>query len=621
MLGFLETLKNKHTDDESIQAFNEIENQIREKKYGLVWEEHEESVDRLLKENIPVFIEDEKKKIQITEDAFNFILEGDNLQSLYLLKKTHRGAIDLIYIDPPYNRGKNDFIYDDNIVDNNDVFRHSKWISFMRKRLFIAKALLSDIGCIFISIDDHELYSLKLLCDEIFGEENLIAVMPRISKKAGKNQQPTYASNHDYLICYALNKNRVKFIHQEADSEDYPYTDEYFEERGGYKLNQTLDYDTLGYQDSLDYPITIDGETYYAGQVTEEEYLARKEENPKDGFRWRWSPEMVEYGLQNGFVVVKESENGKRIYTKTYYNAKIEKKAGHYYTDFIDRTVSLTSLEYIQNKYSNDNAKKNIDAFDLGVKFEYSKPVALIKHILTLFPNSITVLDFFAGSGTTAQAVIEQNHIDRGKRKFIICTNNQNDICHKVTYPRVSKTILGYSYTGKKEDTLYEKKLTLRDVKKAETILAEVESIIDDRVSDYNKIVRSFKDGVLKVVGIWDTCYGVEGIPSNLKYYMCDWIPRKPEEYLLTNVLCLHIKEMIELKMGTEIDNIKNILVLNKTDFKTYVYDNTAKDMIQNIWVNQNIVFNSEEMQILSKWEYKYIPKEFFGQEIKEAGE
>ena len=150
MLDFLETLRKEHTDDESIRAFTEIENHLRDKKYGLVWEEHEEAVDVKLRTHIPVFKEDADKKIAAAEgEVYNFILEGDNLQSLYLLEKTHSGCIDIIYIDPPYNTGSKDFKYNDAFVDKTDGFRHSKWLSFMYARLKIARDLLSDTGLIF----------------------------------------------------------------------------------------------------------------------------------------------------------------------------------------------------------------------------------------------------------------------------------------------------------------------------------------------------------------------------------------------------------------------------------------------------------------------------------------
>lgn len=175
MLAYLAQLKQQHTDDESICALNEIEAALTEKKYGLVWEEHTEQVDELLEDNIPVFIEDEERKIVADPDQpFNFLIEGDNLHSLKLLEKTHKGKIDVFYIDPPYNTLKEGFTYSDALVDGNDGFRHSKWISFMYERLQIASILLSKTGIIFISIDENEYAQLKLICDEIFGENNYI---------------------------------------------------------------------------------------------------------------------------------------------------------------------------------------------------------------------------------------------------------------------------------------------------------------------------------------------------------------------------------------------------------------------------------------------------------------
>ena len=187
MIDFLEILRQEHTDDKSIRAINQIENELTEKKYGLVWEEYSEKVDEMLVNNIPIFKEIEDKKILVNEEKpFNFLLEGDNLHSLTLLEKTHTGKVDVIYIDPPYNTGNKDFIYDDKFIDKTDGYIHSKWLSFMSKRLEIAKKLLKDDGIIFISIDDNEQAQLKLLCDNIFGEENLIAtICVELSKTQG----------------------------------------------------------------------------------------------------------------------------------------------------------------------------------------------------------------------------------------------------------------------------------------------------------------------------------------------------------------------------------------------------------------------------------------------------
>lgn len=208
MLEFLESLKAEHTDDKSIRAFTEIENQLRDKKYGLVWEEHTERVDELLEDNIPVFIEDKHRQIATSADGFyNFILEGDNLQSLYLLEKTHKGSIDVIYIDPPYNTLKSGFTYNDTMVDMTDDYRHSKWLSFMNVRLKIAKQLLSPKGVVFISIDNSELYNLKLLCDEIFTEDNFLGNI--VWRTTTDNNVTQITTEHEYILCYALNKGNL----------------------------------------------------------------------------------------------------------------------------------------------------------------------------------------------------------------------------------------------------------------------------------------------------------------------------------------------------------------------------------------------------------------------------
>lgn len=170
MLDFLAQIKEEHKDDDDMLiALGEIESELNAKKYGLVWEQHEEAVDVKMRTHIPVFTENADREITAAAGGvYNFLLEGDNLHSLRLLEKTHTGRIDVIYIDPPYNRGKDDFVYDDNYVGAEDSFKHSKWLSFMEKRLRIAYSLLSEDGLMFVSIDDNEQAALKNLIDEIF---------------------------------------------------------------------------------------------------------------------------------------------------------------------------------------------------------------------------------------------------------------------------------------------------------------------------------------------------------------------------------------------------------------------------------------------------------------------
>lgn len=418
----------------------------KQKKYGLVWEDKPEEVEERLREELPVLIEDNGKAI-ISEDAGapnHILIEGDNLEALTALAYTHEGKIDVIYIDPPYNTGNKDFVYNDSFVDKEDSYRHSKWLSFMSKRLRIAKRLLSDKGVIFISIDDNEQAQLKLLCDEIFGGENFIATFPRITKASGKTTDKI-AQNHDYVLLYAKIENHCVINGLPHDDEGYKYKDEFYQERGKYKLNQTLDYDSLSYSSSLDYPITISNETFYPGGNVDAYMNRKKGQHKRADWAWRWSNDLFKFGYDNGFIVVKSSKNGKRIYTKTYQNVNIEKVGTEYEIVEKDRLKPIQSIQLIDNSFSNDNAKKELSTiFDEKV-FDYPKPTSIMSYLLKAIPNCSYVLDFFAGSGTTLHATMQLNAEDGGKRKCILVTNNENNICEEVTYERNKRVIQGYT--------------------------------------------------------------------------------------------------------------------------------------------------------------------------------
>ena len=228
MLEFLQKIKEEHkNDDEMLIALGEIESELNAKKYGLVWEEHEEKVDVQMRTHIPVFTEVKEREISaVPEKPYNFLLEGDNLHSLYLLEKTHKGAIDLIYIDPPYNTGNKDFVYDDSFVDSTDGFKHSKWLSFMATRLNIAKNLLSREGAIFISIDSNEYAQLKMLCDDIFDESNYIGTLIWRKKTGGGQTDDFFVTEHEYVLGYRKS-SEFKWIEyqDEANIEDFKYSD------------------------------------------------------------------------------------------------------------------------------------------------------------------------------------------------------------------------------------------------------------------------------------------------------------------------------------------------------------------------------------------------------------
>lgn len=364
----------------------------------------------------------------------NLYIEGDNLEVLKLLQTAYYRKVKMIYIDPPYNTG-NDFVYADDFADPIARYKevtqqttksnpetmgrfHTNWLNMMYPRLRLAANLLRDDGVIFISIDDNEITNLRKICDEVFGEENYLGLLPRITKKAGKSTI-AIANNNDFLLIYSKSNN-VKFnLHSHTD-EGFKNSDEYVETRGLYKLNQTLDYDSLQYSPSLDYSIEIEGETFYPG-TSYEKYLERKNgKYARADWAWRWSKELFDFGYKMGFIVIKKTANGSRIYTKTYQKAQIEKTEIGFKIVEIERTKPLSSLEFVENEYSNDNAKKQMISLFESSPFDYSKPISLLKYIISFSTsNDDIILDFFSGSATTAHAVMQLNAEDGGNRKFI----------------------------------------------------------------------------------------------------------------------------------------------------------------------------------------------------------
>lgn len=405
MLKYLEKLKAINNDDEHIRAITEIENALNEKKYGLVWEEHSEKVDEILEHSIPIFVDDEARKITKNEnEAYNFLLEGDNLHSLKLLEKTHRGEIDVIYIDPPYNTGNKDFIYDDSFVDKTDGYAHSKWISFMEKRIRISKRLMSDNGVIFISIDDNEQAQLKLLCDSVFGESNFESFIWKKKGGAG-NTEKIVGCLTEYILCY-FKKKKPGIIKYRNIDRVYKYEDEI----GKYNL-EGIEKTNLGtyYRPTMVFDI-IDKKT-------------GKHFTPGKDKRWTIGQQTVNDLQEIGKLFFDYKKNKVfRIKREDDY----ESAKNVYYNLLID----LGSLSVAK-----DEMKEIIGNREL---FDTPKPIELIKHLVKISSktNSI-ILDFFAGSGTTGHAVMQLNKEDGGNRKYILCTNNENNICEEVTYQRL----------------------------------------------------------------------------------------------------------------------------------------------------------------------------------------
>ena len=599
MLEYLNHLKEIHTDDESRIALGKIETALTEKKYGLVWEEHEEEVDKKLVHNIPVFREVEDKKILADENAgFNFLLEGDNLHSLKLLEKTHKGEIDVIYIDPPYNTKNKEFIYNDTKIGEDDTYRHSKWISFMNERLLLAKKLLSDEGVIFISIDDNEVAQLKLLCDSIFGEQNFIANICRQAIKGG-SRSDNIKTVHDYVLIYAKSKNDMNpFTGLEKEDIEYPYEDG----KGPYAIGRELNKWGAGSrrEDSptMWFPIS--------GPNGEEVYPIR---NDGSEGRWRWGKNKLLKAVEQGEVVFNQRDNGTYIvYEKI---RELKNNTTYFNTWFENNYVNAKGSEAIKKIF---NTMMSI--------FDYSKPVELIFILCFMVNNkNAIILDFFAGSGTTGQAVMELNKEDGGNRNFILCTNNENNICEDITYERLSRVIRGYEFSGKIKDELKSYNLNISNLKKIDSIFQEFERIKSEKKDDYNKFSIQSKDGVLKLIGEKEILDKVAGIPNNLKYYKTEFIPKLSEdEEILSSKLLNYIKEMVELENMCEIDGNSRRIILSDEDL------NIALSEIEEggiLYIPSFILLTNEIKDSIEerKLEVVTIPDYYFTEELREVNE
>ena len=459
------------------------------------------------------------------KDSENIYISGDNLDALKHLLNSYEGKVKCIYIDPPYNTGTDGFVYNDKFhftaedlikklsIDEDEAQRiieltskgsstHSAWLMFMSPRLQLARDLLSKDGVIFISIDDNEQANLKLLCDYIFGEENFVATFPRITKRGGKSSE-TIALNHDYVLVYSKTDNPKYYPLSHNDS-GFRYRDEFFEERGLYKLNQTLDYDSLQYSSSLDYPLEIDGETYYPGGDKTEWEERQKGNHDRADWAWRWSKEKFDFGYKNGFVVVKKGRNGTRIYTKTYQKATIEEIDDEYVVELGDRTKSMSTLELTENGYSNDIAAKDLDK-TIGKKiFDYSKPVSLISILseIALNDNDI-ILDFFSGSGTTAESVFWNNVYNDTNIRFILVQLPELIKEGTAAYKKGYRTIddIGINRIKRASQLVQQTKETDKDLGFKHYTLRETPDNVLDKLEEFRPDMANLSNNILDMFG------------------------------------------------------------------------------------------------------------------------
>lgn len=409
----------------------------RRKKFGLVWEEKPEEVVRLCDTELPVLEEVTNRVIDKVKDApTNLIIEGDNYHSLSVLNYTHTGKIDVIYIDPPYNTGGSGFRYDDKILDSTDQYRHSKWLSFMGKRLELAKSLLSRKGIIFISIDENEAARLKLLCDEVFSAENYITTITVQVNKGGRDYLPI-AVTHEYILCYAKSADaKINELDKEVGSLKQSDKDGKYELRELRNRNPRFN---RANRPNLYYPIYVNPDSKNtsnecAVSLTKSDVFsveALPKNSKGEDSCWRWGKPLLEKNITqtpdtSQAVARQKRDGGWNIYEKS-------RKATSKAKSIWDETEVRTEQGTI-----------DLRKLGMGGLFDHPKPVYLIKKCLKLATdkNSL-VLDYMAGSGTTGQSLLELNKEDGGNRRFILCTNNENQIAEKVTYERINRVITG----------------------------------------------------------------------------------------------------------------------------------------------------------------------------------
>ena len=431
----VETLKQCDLEEGLLRdLLHTLEDLRSHKKYGLVWNKDKvmENVVLECKKKMPILERvKEKRVVDDKNNEHNILIEGDNYHTLQVLHQTHKEKIDVIYIDPPYNTENKDFIYNDKKIDHQDDYRHSKWLSFMEKRLKLAKSLLKETGVIFISIDDNEQANLKLLCDKIFSEENFIASIIWRKKYGGGKGSRFFIDLHEYVLVYAKNITQTDAFSLERTDEQrniFKEKDKFYKERGCYYIRPLKS--GLAYRKNLIYPIKCPD-----GSEIKTQWICAKStfEQLKDEER----------------IIFKKLKNGKYNVYKKFYE-----KDGN--------GLTLPESIFYDLAYNQNGKEELKDIFNIkegrDIPFENPKPTKLIKHLLKIVHKNVVVLDFMAGSGTTGHAVLALNKEDGGNRQFILCTNNENNngnghggIAEAVCYPRIKKVMQGYEKNGSDE--------------------------------------------------------------------------------------------------------------------------------------------------------------------------
>lgn len=414
----------------------QIKSLKKQKKFGIVFEDNLEDVQKECQDKLPVLEEVKEWAVNNSEnkkDPTNLIIEGDNYHALSVLNYTHANSIDLIYIDPPYNTGANDWKYNNRYVGSEDTYRHSKWLAMMEHRLEIAKNLLKEDGVLICAIDENEQAHLCVMLEEIFTKHDIhvITVVHNPRGVQGNN----FSYTHEYAV-FVIPKGKKTITDRKIKDEDVSWS----QLRNWGTESQRSD------AKNCFYPITIkNGEIVGFGDVLSDDIHPNVNEEHKDGSidvypidskgverKWRYARQSVE-AIKD---LLRAKQNG------GVWQIEIGKNFGSYKTVW-------QNPKYDGNEYGTRLIKRIVPGCDFDFPKSLWNTYDALKTVIVNNKNAV-VLDYFAGSGTTGHAVLQLNKEDNGHRQFILCTNNENKIAEEVTYPRVRNVIKGYN-DGKKD--------------------------------------------------------------------------------------------------------------------------------------------------------------------------
>lgn len=507
----------KKTDETELRAENDrlkkeierLKKAVKKKKFGLVWMEVPEKFEEESENAMPVLKEVPEKAV-INEDGkpTHILIEGDNYHALTCLNYTHKGKVDVIYIDPPYNTGAKDWKYNNNYVDDNDPWRHSKWINLMANRLRLAKNLLNRNGVLICAIDHNEQEALGLLLQEIFRDRENTCVTIVHNPRGIQGDNFAYTNEFAYFI-YPKGKT---ICGRQREAEDVDWSN--LRNWGGESLRED--------GKSCFYPIYFkDSSLVGIGDVPPDEY------HPVDAVKklhngnveiWPIDSSGVERKWRYAKATLKEVSDMIRLEViGGVPQAQIRKDEDRW-------TTVWTEKRYDANAYGTQLLKEILGP---SVKFPFPKSLYNVMDCLAagvVKRKNAIILDFFAGSGTTTHAVLKMNKADGGNRQCILCTNNENNICEEVTYPRVERVINGYPFKGKDKEVLYEKKLNFTALKKSVDILEEIEAIKTLEGANFDKYEVKVEDNHVRLIGTKNIKGRKEGLGGSLKYYRTAFI-------------------------------------------------------------------------------------------------